>query len=72
VLRDWSGHYYKRINVTPSLNVTCRRHGVDPYAYLVDVPQRVAEHRAALFDRLLHHTLIAQISGESYRLKEQA
>jgi hypothetical protein len=28
---------------------------------LVDVPQRVAEHRAALFDRLLHHTLIAQI-----------
>jgi DNA replication protein DnaC len=39
---------------------------------LVDVPQRVAEHRAALFDRLLHHTLIAQISGESYRLKEQA
>jgi hypothetical protein len=29
-----------------SLIVTCRLHGVDPYTYLVDVLQRVAEHPA--------------------------
>ncbi len=27
--------------------MTCRLHGIDPYTYLVDVLQRVAEHPAA-------------------------
>ena len=30
-----------------SLIVTCRLHGIDPYTYLVDVLQRVAQHPAA-------------------------
>jgi len=29
------------------LIVTCRLHGVNPYAYLVDVLQRVSEHPAS-------------------------
>jgi transposase len=27
--------------------VTCRLHGIDPYDYLVDVLQRIAQHPAA-------------------------
>ena len=36
----------QRIGVIQSLLVTCRLQGVDPYIYLVDVLQRVAEHPA--------------------------
>ncbi len=33
--------------VMQSLIVTCRLHGIDPYTYLVDVLQRVADHPAS-------------------------
>lgn len=36
----------KRVGVIQSLIITCRLHDVDPYTYLVDVLQRIGEHRA--------------------------
>jgi len=36
-----------------SLIVTCRLHSVDPYTYLIDVLQRIAEHPAS---RVTKHT----------------
>ena len=41
----------ERIGLIQSLLVTCRLQGVDPYAYLVDVLQRISEHPASqVFD----------------------
>jgi transposase len=41
------GKYARWLPVTlQSLIVTCRLHGIDPYDYLVDVLQRVADHPA--------------------------
>lgn len=40
----WTELGAERVGVIQSLLVTCRLHGVDPYAYLVDVLQRVGEH----------------------------
>jgi hypothetical protein len=37
----------KHVGIVQSLIVTCRLHGVNPYAYLVDVLQRIALHPAA-------------------------
>ena len=42
----WTELGAQRIGVIQSLLVTCRLQGVDPYTYLVDVLQRVAEHPA--------------------------
>ena len=36
----------QRIGVIQSLRVTCKLQGVNPYAYLVDVLQRVGQHPA--------------------------
>ena len=36
----------RRVGVIQSLLITCRLHDVDPYIYLVDVLQRIGEHRA--------------------------
>ena len=36
----------KRVGIIQSLLVTCRLHDVDPYTYLVDVLQRISDHRA--------------------------
>ena len=43
----WTELGAKHVGIVQSLLVTCRLHGVDPYTYLVDVLQRVAEHPAA-------------------------
>lgn len=43
----WSEIGARHVGIVQSLIVTCRLHGVDPYTYLVDVLQRVAEHPAA-------------------------
>jgi transposase len=43
----WTELGAKHVGIIQSLIVTCRLHGVDPYTYLVDVLQRVAEHPAA-------------------------
>lgn len=44
--RNWL-FAWTEIGVIQSLLATCRLHGVDPYTYLVDVPQRVGEHPTA-------------------------
>ena len=43
----WTELGAKQVGIMQSLIVTCRLHGVDPYDYLVDVLQRVAQHPAA-------------------------
>ncbi len=37
----------KYVGIFQSLIVTCKMHGIDPYTYLVDVLQRVADHPRA-------------------------
>lgn len=37
----------RHVGIVQTLIVTCRLHGIDPYEYLVDVLQRVAEHPAS-------------------------
>ena len=43
----WTEIGAERVAVIQSLLVTCRLQGVDPYTYLVDVLQRIAEHPAS-------------------------
>lgn len=43
----WTELGAKHVGIMQSLIVTCRLHGVDPYDYLVDVLQRVAQHPAS-------------------------
>jgi hypothetical protein len=43
----WTELGAKHVGVIQSLIVTCRLHGIDPYAYLVDVLQRISEHPAS-------------------------
>lgn len=42
----WTELGAKHVGIIQSLIVTCRLHQIDPYTYLVDVLQRVAEHPA--------------------------
>lgn len=42
----WTELGAKHVGIVQSLIATCRLHGIDPYTYLVDVLQRVAEHPA--------------------------
>jgi len=43
----WTELGARDVGIIQSLIVTCRLHGIDPYTYLVDVLQRVAEHPAS-------------------------
>ena len=43
----WTELGAQHVGIIQSLIVTCRLHGIDPYTYLVDVLQRVAEHPAS-------------------------
>ena len=43
----WTELGARHVGIIQSLIVTCRLHGIDPYTYLVDVLQRVAEHPAS-------------------------
>lgn len=43
----WTELGAQHLGIIQSLIVTCRLHGIDPYTYLVDVLQRVAEHPAS-------------------------
>jgi transposase len=48
----WTELGAKHVGIIQSLIVTCRLHGVDPYAYLVDVLQRISEHPASRVSEL--------------------
>ena len=48
----WTELGAQRIGVIQSLLVTCQLQGVDPYTYLVDFLQRVAEHPAKRVTKL--------------------
>jgi transposase len=43
----WTELGAEQVGIIQSLITTCRLHGIDPYAYLVDVLQRVGQHPAA-------------------------
>ncbi|HEU4601377.1 MAG TPA: IS66 family transposase [Steroidobacteraceae bacterium] len=43
----WTELGAKHVGIIQSLIVTCRLHSIDPYTYLVDVLQRLAQHPAA-------------------------
>ena len=43
----WTELGAKHVGIMQSLIVTCRLHQIDPYAYLVDVLQRVGQHPAS-------------------------
>jgi transposase len=43
----WTELGAKHVGIIQSLVVTCRLHNIDPYTYLVDVLQRVAQHPAS-------------------------
>ncbi|MCU7816764.1 MAG: transposase domain-containing protein, partial [Candidatus Thiodiazotropha sp. (ex Rostrolucina anterorostrata)] len=43
---NWTEVGAKQVGIIPSLLVTCRLHDIDPYAYLMDVLQRVSLHPA--------------------------
>jgi len=43
----WTEVGAKYVGIAQSLIATCRLHDIDPYAYLVDVLQRVGQHPAA-------------------------
>jgi transposase len=45
-LFSWTELGAKHVGIIQSLIVTCRLHHIDPYDYLVDVLQRVAQHPA--------------------------
>jgi len=48
----WTELGAKHVGIMQSLIVTCRLHQVDPYDYLVDVLQRVAQHPAQRVEEL--------------------
>lgn len=43
----WTELGARHVGIIQSLIVTCRLHGIDPYTYLIDVLQRIAEHPAS-------------------------
>jgi len=48
----WTELGAKQLGIAQGLLRTCRLHGIDPYTWLVDVLQRVAEHPASRVDEL--------------------
>ena len=46
-LFNWTEVGAEYVGIVNSLIVTCRRHQIDPYGYLVDVLQRVGDHPAS-------------------------
>lgn len=48
----WTELGAEHVGIMQSLLVTCRLHEIDPYAYLVDVLQRISEHPASRVSEL--------------------
>lgn len=48
----WTELGARHVGIVQSLLVTCRLHHIDPYDYLVDVLQRVAQHPASQVEQL--------------------
>jgi transposase len=48
----WTEVGAKYVGIFQTLITTCKMHGVDPYTYLVDVLQRVADHPKSEIEKL--------------------
>ena len=63
----WTEIGAERVGVIQSLLVTCRLQGVDPYAYLVDVLQRISVHPASRVAELTPREWKARFSHDPMR-----
>jgi len=63
----WTEVGAKHAGIVQSLVVTCRLHGLDPYAYLVDVLQRVGKHAAARVAELTPRLWKQHFAGQPLR-----
>jgi len=63
----WTELGAKHLGIIQSLIATCRRHGLDPYTYLVDVLQRIAIHPASRVAELTPRRWKALFAGEPLR-----
>jgi hypothetical protein len=63
----WTEVGAKHAGIVQSLVVTCRLHGLDPYAYLVDVLQRVGQHAAARVAELTPRLWKQHFAGQPLR-----
>lgn len=63
-LFSWTEIGARHIGVIQSLLATCRLHEVDPYAYLVDVLQRIDEHPASRVDELVPRVWKETFAGD--------
>lgn len=61
---SWTEVGARHIGVIQSLLVTCRLHEVDPYAYLVDVLQRVGDHPASGVEDLVPRNWKEKFAGD--------
>ena len=59
----WTEIGARLVGIAQSLLTTCRLHGVDPYTYLVDVLQRVAQHPADQVEQLIPRNWKAHFAG---------
>jgi len=48
----WTEVGAEYVGIFQSLIVTCKMNGIDPYTYLVDVLQRIADHPKANIEKL--------------------
>ena len=51
-LFTWTELGARQVGIVQSLLTTCRLHEINPYDYLVDVLQRVGQHRASRVEEL--------------------
>ena len=51
-LFTWTELGVRQVGIVQSLLTTCRLHEINPYDYLVDVLQRVGQHRASRVEEL--------------------
>ena len=63
----WTELGARQVGIMQSLIVTCRLHGIDPYACLVDVLQRVGEHPASRVQELTPRLWKERFAGNPLR-----
>lgn len=68
----WTEVGARHAGIVQNLIFTCRLHGIDPYTYLVDVLQRVAQHPVARVAELTPRRWKRHFAGNLLRSDLQA
>ncbi len=63
----WSEMGAEQPGMLQSLMVTCRMHGINPYEYLVDVPQRISTHPDSQVEELIPSKRKAKFEGKIFK-----